>query len=265
MTYSYTQISQYIACPRRYRYIYLEGWEEKETRAAMLFGRAFEKALAASFLGQDSHEILNSEWTATRKIPCEYRNDTWAHMLEQGHMLLEIFRKHNRVQVPDPVRHLQVQVLRPLYDNNDFVGYIDALGTLDGAPCLLDWKVTSRCYPSTPAEIAQLDPQLVCYSWLTGIPHVALVVFVRKRNPEVQYLQASISGTQRQMFESLVMETVNQIERAQFQQHSGIRFPQEQCLCCAFSGLCLQDSVLVASRLTRNEESDLGWLDELCY
>ncbi len=43
MTYSYTQISQYLTCPRRYRHRYLDGWKEKDTRAAMLYGRAFEK------------------------------------------------------------------------------------------------------------------------------------------------------------------------------------------------------------------------------
>jgi len=43
MTYSYTQISQYLTCPRRYRHRYLDGWKEKDTRAAMLFGRAFEQ------------------------------------------------------------------------------------------------------------------------------------------------------------------------------------------------------------------------------
>jgi CRISPR/Cas system-associated exonuclease Cas4 (RecB family) len=49
LTYSYTQISQYLTCPRRYRYRYLEGWKEKDTRAALLFGRAFENALGAFF------------------------------------------------------------------------------------------------------------------------------------------------------------------------------------------------------------------------
>ena len=53
MIYSYTQISQYLTCPRRYRR-YLDGWKEKDTRAAMLFGRAFERALAAFFLRQDA-------------------------------------------------------------------------------------------------------------------------------------------------------------------------------------------------------------------
>jgi hypothetical protein len=29
MIYSYTQISQYLGCPRRYKYRYLDGWVEK--------------------------------------------------------------------------------------------------------------------------------------------------------------------------------------------------------------------------------------------
>jgi len=38
MTYSY-ELSQYLACPHRYQYRYLDSWKEKDTRAAMLFGR----------------------------------------------------------------------------------------------------------------------------------------------------------------------------------------------------------------------------------
>src|SRR5258708_5406031 len=49
MVYSHTQISQYLRCPRSYRYRYLDGWREKETRAAMAFGLLFENALGAYF------------------------------------------------------------------------------------------------------------------------------------------------------------------------------------------------------------------------
>ena len=58
MTYSYTQISQYLTCPRRYRHRYLDGWKEKDTRAAMLFGRAFEQALGALFRREDPGAVL---------------------------------------------------------------------------------------------------------------------------------------------------------------------------------------------------------------
>lgn len=49
MNFSYTQISQYRTCLRRYRYRYLDGWKQKDNRASMMFGRAFEQALGALF------------------------------------------------------------------------------------------------------------------------------------------------------------------------------------------------------------------------
>src|SRR2546429_3578590 len=39
-----------------------------------------------------------------------------------------------------------------------------------------------------------------CYSWISGILEAALVVFVRKHAPEIQYLRATISEEQRQEF-----------------------------------------------------------------
>ena len=58
MIYSYTQLASYLRCPRSYRYRYLDGWREKETRAAMVFGRCFEKALGAYFCGEDCGAAL---------------------------------------------------------------------------------------------------------------------------------------------------------------------------------------------------------------
>src|SRR5256885_9220625 len=58
MDYSFTQISNYLRCPRSYRYRYLDGWREKETRAAMVFGRCFENALGAYFRGEDCGATL---------------------------------------------------------------------------------------------------------------------------------------------------------------------------------------------------------------
>lgn len=53
MIFSYTQISKYLQCPRSYRFRYLDGWQEREIRAGMIFGRCFEQALVALFCGQD--------------------------------------------------------------------------------------------------------------------------------------------------------------------------------------------------------------------
>lgn len=92
MTYSYTQISQYISCPRRYRYRYLDGWQEKDTRAPMLFGRAFEQAISAFFRSEDPTLVLFEQWAKCKDMGLAYSgNDTWDRMLQQGVQLLERF------------------------------------------------------------------------------------------------------------------------------------------------------------------------------
>ncbi len=85
MTYSHTQISQYLTCPRRYRHRYLDGWKEQDTRAAMLFGRAFEQALGALFRREDPGAVLFAEWSACQNQALHYSNrDSWDRMLRQG-------------------------------------------------------------------------------------------------------------------------------------------------------------------------------------
>jgi hypothetical protein len=103
MTYSYTQISHYLTCPRRYKHRYLDGWREKDTRAAMLFGRAFEQALAAYFLREDSTAVLFREWTAFQNQDLQYsKGNTWDRMLQQGIQLLERFCQDDRIRIRQP-------------------------------------------------------------------------------------------------------------------------------------------------------------------
>jgi len=265
MTYSYTQISQYLRCPRSYRYRYLDGWREKDTRAAMVFGRCFETALGAYFGGEDSTAALFKEWGAFRDAPFEYRKgDTCDRLVHQGVHLLQKFAQDDRVQVLNPRENLQVKLLRTLPGNNEFVSYIDAIGTLDGKACLIDWKTTTSRYTDEPHSLLTLDPQLICYSWISGICDVALVVFVRKQRPEIQYLKTSISEEQRREFGRLIETTVGQVEAGQFPSHSGIRFPQNGCVSCSHLGLCLNDRQLIDVNLIRRPgASDLDWLDEL--
>jgi len=267
VTYSYTQISQYLTCPRRYRHRYLDGWQEKDTRAAMLFGRAFEKALAAYFLREYATAVLFREWAAYKDQQLHYsKNDGWDRMLQHGVQLLERFCQDDRIRILQPRRNLQIKFTRKVSENNDFVAYIDAIGKLDSTRCLIEWKTTSARYPEEPVGLLALDPQLVCYSWITGISEVAQVVFVRKRLVEIQYLRTTITDQQRSEFSHLVADTIGRIESAQFLPHSGIRFPQNPCSTCPYLGLCLGKQEMVDTRLVRRPGAEsLGWLDELTY
>src|SRR5215472_17308080 len=166
MTFSYTQISQYLRCPRSYRYRYLDGWQERDTRAGMVFGRAFEASLGAYFRREDPGAALFKEWNAFRDMPFDYRRgDTWDRLLHQGIHLLQRFAQDDRVRVVRPNESLQIKVLKSLPSGNEFVAYIDALGKLDGEKCLIDWKTTTSSYPVDTSLLA-LDPQLICYSWM---------------------------------------------------------------------------------------------------
>jgi hypothetical protein len=186
-------------------------------------------------------------------------------MLQQGVQLLDRFAQDDRVHIRRPRKDLQIKFTQPIGRGNDFVAYIDAIGRLDGTYCLLEWKTTSSRYPEEPDGLLMLDPQLVCYSWITGISDVAQVVFVRKRLVEIQYLRTSISDQQRVEFGHLVEDTVLRIEAAQFLPHSGVRFPQNPCTTCPYVGLCLGRQELVDAALVRRPGEDLGWLDELTF
>jgi hypothetical protein len=264
MIYSYSQINQYLSCPRAYRHRYLEGWKEKDTRANLVFGRAFEQALSAYFRRGDSGQRLHDEWAKFRSTELDYgRGDTWDSMLTQGVMLLERFCQENRVQIVNPESHVQVRISRRLSPQAEFVAYIDAIGELDGIPSIIEWKTTSARYAEEPMGLLALDPQLLCYSWMTSLAEVAMVVFVRKRSPEIQYFRTAISEEQRQQYGQLVEDTIQQIEAARFLPHSGIRFPNNGCVTCSFIGLCLCQPDLVNAKLIQGRGGELDWIDEL--
>jgi PD-(D/E)XK nuclease superfamily len=265
MIFSHTQISQYVRCPRSYRYRHLDGWQEKENRAGMVFGRAFEKALYAYFSNEDPGAALFKEWGVYRDTPFEYKTgESWDRFVHQGIHLLQKFAQDDRVHVARPKKNMQVKLVRALLGNHEFVAYIDALGELDGTRCVMDWKTTASRYPEEPEGLLALDPQLICYSWITGIPEVALVVFVRKNHPKIQYLRATISEEQRKEYGRLVETTVAQIEAGQFNSHSGIRFPQNGCVSCPHLGLCLSNQRLIDANLTRRPgAAELDWLNDL--
>ena len=130
------QISQYLTCPRRYRPRSLDGWKEKDTRAAMLFGCAFGRALGALFQREDPGAVLFDECAACQSQELHYSNrESWDRMLRQGIMLLTRFCQGNRVQVLQPRSNLQIKLTRPITGSNDFVAYIDAIGNLDSTRC----------------------------------------------------------------------------------------------------------------------------------
>jgi hypothetical protein len=104
MNCSYTQLSQYLACPRRYRYRYLEGWQEKDVRANVVFGRAFENALGSYFRREDACVTFFEQWSQYRDTQLEYPSgDSWDKFLQGSNCWIDS-RKKIACAFVDPAR-----------------------------------------------------------------------------------------------------------------------------------------------------------------
>ena len=92
MTYSYSQLAHYLSCPRRYRHRYLDGWQEKDTRAATVFGRCFEHALGAYFRQEDSTLAFFQEWPGYRDASLEFSRGETVEWIVENKALLALRR-----------------------------------------------------------------------------------------------------------------------------------------------------------------------------
>ena len=254
---SYTQLSAYLQCPLRYKYHYLDGWTEREDKASLVFGRIFQTVVEAQFLVPDSVRFFTEHWQPVRKLSLEYApGDSWEKMLAQGQELLTRFQQDERVQIEDGRTDFQIKYRRvlPLSDRH-FLAYLDAVGWVDGIHCLIEWKTSTQAYPDHFPRLLELDPQLVCYSWAAQKQEVCLVNFVRKKQPEIQYLHARVRQRQWRAFAQTLDLVVSEMEAGHFYPRSGIRYPNNQCLNCAYLGLCLRKKALVEEKLVKTEES----------
>lgn len=266
MNYSYTQVVPFFGVPFRGRQHELEGETPFAARASVWFGRAFERALAALFRQEDPVVALYQSWSLCRQRRLVYSTgDTWDSMLWQGVKLLERFVQDGRIEVPDPNHLQQIPVCRQLSSGNQFVAIIDAIGKLDGVACLLEWKTASTRHSVNAVEMTALDPQLLCYAWVTGIERVVQVVFARSRPVEVQYLQAVINSEIRQQVAIRVEHAISQFESGVVPAHYDLSIAPHNS---SRSTVALRDlEILESSRRSQlhRRRVSLGLFDELAY
>lgn len=99
----------------------------------------------------------------------------------------------------------------------------------------------------------EFDPQLVCYSWATQAQQVCLLSFAHKaagdslpagKHPQAQW----------RAFAQTLHLLASEMEPGHFYPHSGIRYPNNQRLNCAYPGRRLRKKVLVEERLVKVEK-----------
>ena len=145
MVYSFTQISQYLRCPRSYRYRYLDGWREKETRAAWFLAAVLRTLWVLSSAQEDPGAALFTEWDAYRDVALEYQERGYLGSPRAPRNPFAGAASHRTIgfRIHDPQGYMQIKIIHTLPGGSEFLAYVDAIGELDGRRCMIDWKTTT--------------------------------------------------------------------------------------------------------------------------
>ena len=181
MTYSYTQIAQYLRCPRSLPLSVSRRLAGEGQSGIPALRPCFEKALAAFFAGEDAPRYCSRNGAVYQEAQVEYSQ---GRQLGADVPARSAAARTAGPRQPDPDRSTSAEhagQAHPAAFGRERLRGLPRCGrNSDGKPSLLEWKTTTARYPEEPEGLLALDPQLICYSWISGISDVAVVAFVRK-------------------------------------------------------------------------------------
>ena len=194
------------ACPRKYKYLRIEGWQSRDERAALQFGKCVESAIQFHHqqgripeTGVDEFKQLwwlqkdNEEITYTEKT------GDWDAHYRMGVEMLALYEAMLPT-LPIQNEQFQVEITKELFPGEDpvlgpgglqFKSVLDVLsevpsdhpllpqnGTTGRRKVIIDIKTSASSYYTDP-RLSALDDQLRDYAWVTGIDTVAFLVLVK--------------------------------------------------------------------------------------
>ena len=186
---SYSGSTSFNFCPRKYYLERVQGWSEKQERAAMKFGIALEAGVTFWHQrGQDTAAATSEFmrlWGAHKDAPYIYSKPEkdWESLGLTGDELIRLYAiKYPTLPytVPNPQDAFQVCEPFEVFPGSklagiEFTSYIDMMvkRKADGEPEIIDIKTSGKDIP----ELTVLDPQLRSYSWVKRLPWVAFLWF----------------------------------------------------------------------------------------
>jgi hypothetical protein len=206
---SFSAGQDYDHSPLKYYLRRVQGWHEKDNRAAFLFGRAIEDSVRYGHEnnGMGFVEKFNELWAIHKDTPdlvyTKIEKD-WVTLNRSGNELMRLYvilqptlpipigggavfqREYSKEVFPDDPNYSGIEDAGKL----DIVAYCDPahpmLAKLDWKaeygllrPLIVDMKTMGKDFPEGMG-IAAYDKQLRRYSWQSGIRDVALLCFVKK-------------------------------------------------------------------------------------
>ncbi len=183
-------------CAKKYELQRVRGYREKGRKASLEFGKTIEAAVQRYHSGNCDlpGAILKftEEWRRLKHEPLTYTSteESWEALSLSGQELLHLYHLKfpflsfhaNRVIMP----RFQTMYTKEVFPGTslagiEFVAYVDMIASLKDEhkkKIVIDIKTSGTMLDTTPG-IHALDQQLRSYAWITGIPDVAFLVFVK--------------------------------------------------------------------------------------
>ena len=200
---------QDFRCPKKYYWKRVEGWQARDERAALQFGKCVEAAIQYYHVqglipGTGVDEFKKLWWKYRNDDSLTYTEKTgdWEDHYRMGSEMLALYE----IELPKlPIDNVQFQVRleTPLipdseYSELKYTTILDMICEVDpshpGYPLLpyiageegprkliVDIKTSATSYYTDP-RMSSLDDQLRDYAWATGIPTVAFMVLVKNHS-----------------------------------------------------------------------------------
>lgn len=194
---SSSSLDTFRMCRRKFKLSRIDGWREKAEKASLEFGKCIESAV--QFFhdnglkpGDSTEEFtrLWLKWSENKELTYTDQERSWFDLFTMGKEMTRLYE----ILLPGlPIKNpkWQLQFLKPLWPGSDlgsleFMGYVDLLSTLeDGTRIIIDIKTAKQPLDTTPGLLA-MDGQLRKYAWVSKIPNVGFLNFVKSRPDDFQ-------------------------------------------------------------------------------
>ena len=208
---SWSQLSSFRGCPRKWWFSHVEGAQPAFIPAALLFGSAFHDAVQAHYRGRleanppsldELQGIFDHAWDeqvveADIPVKCGAR-DTEGSLKDRGHAMLEAFVNSELADLAKPDDRCQLLAIEESVtgelhpDMPSFVARIDVMWRDDDGLHLMDLKTARSPWSETQAKSA--GQQLQLYARLASAiagdepVHLHFGVVTKAKTPTVQRL-----------------------------------------------------------------------------
>lgn len=263
---SYSQVTQYMICPLKFQFQYVQGLLPEHIPSALPFGSAIHHTIAALYQQLQAtdqapsktevQDVFSDRWDWQRKnekveVKFKAGKESWDSLKDMGVRMLAAYYDYTdsmQMLIENNVVAVELPLCGVLVENGsgmDFVGVIDLILRDPSDPSIfhiIDHKTAARRYDHTKVAT---DMQLTAYKWLlekTGYlgqrDEIELslhwdVILKLKKEPVVERYTTVREGNAVRRF----LRTTRVILRAIEQ---GIFYPQPSWVCtdCGFKRAC---------------------------